>query len=227
MKRLGLIGGTSFPSTILYYSKLNNLYHRKFGGFHSCPLILYNIDYHEIKSRYHHGWSEIPVLLKAEFLKLMEARPDGIILCNNTLHKALDTFVHELPDNLRIFHIIELTKAYILQNHWKKILLLGTKFTMEDSFFKGPLIEAGVNVIIPDEQEREEIQSIQNRLADGFPEKEHIIYFQSLTEKYAYCDGIILGCTELPIVYEHVKSGPELINTIDLQCESALNFLSN
>lgn len=158
---------------------------------------------------------------------MLETKPDGIILCNNTLHKALDVFIDDLPNDVFIFHIVNLTKNYILHNRWKNILLLGTKFTMEDSFFKNPLVDAGINILIPNEKERFEIQTIQSKLATGILKEEHIIYFQNLTEKYADCDGIILGCTELPIVYEHIKSVPKLINTIDLQCESAINFLLN
>jgi aspartate racemase len=225
MKRIVLIGGMSYPSTVIYYTKLNQLYQRKLGGYHSCPFILYNIDYHAIKSRYQAGWNEIPQVLKSEFLKLLELKPDGIILANNTLHKALDLFIEDFPKHIHIFHSIELTKACILQNHWKNILFLGTKFTMEDSFFTKPLQDAGINVQIPNEQEREEIQIIQSSLAKGIVDKQHISYFQTLTDKYEEYDEIVLGCTELPLVYEHVKAQPNVIDTIDLQCESAINFL--
>jgi len=103
MKTIGLLGGTSWPSTIEYYRILNRLAQEKLGGYHSANLLLYSIDYHEIKSRYHDGWDEIPILLEKEIHKLVKLGPDCILICNNTLHKAFDEIKTDL--NLKIpFH---------------------------------------------------------------------------------------------------------------------------
>jgi aspartate racemase len=90
MKTIGLLGGTSWPSAIEYYRILNELAQKKLSGFHSAKILLYSIDHHEIKSRYHSGWNEIPHLLRAELKKLIRLGPDCIIICNNTLHKAFE-----------------------------------------------------------------------------------------------------------------------------------------
>ena len=225
MKRIALLGGTSWPSTIEYYTKLNQLVNQKLGGHHSCPMILYNIDYHEIKSRYSDGWAEIPGLLKTEIENILKLNPDGLIICNNTLHKAFDLIKSELQISVPVFHIIDLTKTYILENNWKRVLLLGTKFTMEDDFFKQPLIDAGIQVEIPDLQERVEIQAIQSELAKGIITKEYEEYFQKLTDKYADFDAFILACTELPLAFEKVNTKPVLINTITLQCQKAVEYI--
>ena len=225
MKRIALLGGTSWPSTIEYYTKLNQLISQKLGGHHSCPMILYNIDYHEIKSRYADGWAEIPGLLKTEIDNILKLNPDGVIICNNTLHKAFDMIKNEMQIPVPVFHVIDLTKTYILENNWKRVLLLGTKFTMEDDFFKQPLIDAGIQIEIPDLQERIEIQAIQSELAKGIITKEYEEYFQKLTDKYADFDAFILACTELPLAFEKVNSQPVLINTITLQCEKAVGFI--
>lgn len=225
MKRIALLGGTSWPSTIEYYTELNQLINKQLGGHHSCPMILYNIDYHEIKSRYTNGWDEIPGLLKFEIENILRLHPEGLIICNNTLHKAFDLIRNELQISIPVFHIIDLTKEFILENNWKHVLLLGTRFTMEDGFFKQPLIEAGIEVEVPDLTERIEIQRIQTELAKGIITSEFVEYFQKLAGKYAGFDAFILACTELPLAFKLVSSKPVLINTITLQCRKAVEFI--
>ena len=225
MKRIALLGGTSWPSTIEYYTELNQLYNKELGGHHSCPMILYNIDYHEIKSNYANCWDKIPQLLKTEIENILKLNPDGLIICNNTLHKAFDLIKNEIEISIPVFHIVDLTKTYILEHNWKRVLLLATKFTMEDGFFKQPLIDSGIQIAIPDLQERNEIQEIQTELAKGIIIKEYEDYFQKLTDKYADFDAFILGCTELPLAFQNVNSKPALINTIKLQCQKAMEFI--
>jgi aspartate racemase len=225
MKRIALLGGTSWPSTIEYYTELNQQIQAKLGGFHSCPMLLYNIDYHEIKSRYSNGWNEIPGLLKAEIENILQLNPDGLIICNNTLHKAFDQIRDEMYIQIPVFHIIELTKTYILEQGWSRVLLLGTKFTMEDDFFKKPLEDAGIQVEIPDLTERIKIQEIQSQLAQGITHADFEKYFQELTDKYADYDAFVLACTELPLAFQQVRSRPFLINTITLQCQKAMEYI--
>lgn len=225
MRRIALLGGTSWPSTIEYYTTLNKMVQDALGDDHSCPMILYNIDYHEIKSRYHQGWDEIPALLRKEIEDILALRPDGLIICNNTLHKAFNVVRDTMRIRIPVFHIVELTRNYILENGWNRILLLGTRFTMEDSYFRQPITDAGITVEIPSEEDRIEIQRIQTRLAKGEMQDEFTAFFQSLTIRYADYDAFILGCTELPLVFREHHTGPALINTIDLQCRSALKFM--
>ena len=225
MKKIALLGGTSWPSTIEYYTELNQMIQSRLGGHHSCPMLLYNIDYHEIKSNYPDGWDKISALLKTEIENILQLNPDGFMICNNTLHKAFDLIKDEVNIQIPVFHIIELTKDFILENGWKNILLLGTKFTMEDDFFKQPLIDAGISIQTPDLEERNKIQEIQSQLAKGILTEEFEAYFQNLSEKYANFDAFILGCTELPLAFKKVKSRPYLINTIQLQCAKAIEFI--
>ena len=225
MKKLGLLGGTSYPSTILYYQRLNELVNQEKGANHSCPLILYNIDYEPIKSRYKEGWDEIPDILKKEIQTLLDMNPDSLMICNNTLHKAFDKIKNELKLNIPVFHCIELTIEELAKTQEvKKVVLLGTRFTMEDGYFKEPLQKAGYEVLIPNEAERIQIQEIQTQLARGILEKDFIDYFQKLMESYVICDKIILACTELPLVFNHIKTD-KIINTLELQCRKAVDFL--
>ena len=224
MKRIGLLGGTSWPSTTLYYKRLNELVLEKLGPFHSCPMILHSIDYHHIKSRYQDNWPEIPALLKVEVEKLLSFGPDCLILCNNTLHKALDLIENDLDLQVPLFHIVRLTRDYLLQTGKQKVLLLGTRFTMEDDYFKKPLEEAGMAVVTPDRKDRDDIQEVQTQLSKGMmkPEFEH--FFQQILDKYAGSDAVILACTELPLAFDNVRTEMEVISTIELQCAEAVRF---
>lgn len=226
MKRLALLGGTSYPSTIIYYQMLNRLYHARLGGHHSCPLVLFNIDYHDIKCRYNGKWEEIPELLRQQIRTLISYNPTAIVLCNNTLHKALDVIKDEIPFGTQVFHAVDLTREYLKEKRIRTALLLGTKFTMEDSFFKDPLSKEGISVTIPEEYEREEIQRIQNELAAGRLNEHHSQYFDRLADKYEYCDAIILACTELPLAFGNTQGKAEIVNPIELQCIRAVDYLT-
>lgn len=225
-KTIGLLGGVSFPSTALYYETLNLLYNQKYGGFHCCPMILYNIDYHEIKSQYgkENAWEEIPAMFKEELQTLADLKPSCMMIANNTLHKAFDLIKDEIEIDVPVIHIIDITVEHILKNNYKNVLLLATRFTMEDDYFKKPLRENGIEVTIPDEQERAEIQKIQTQLSLGKLEQAHIEYFEMLNEKYKHLDAFVLACTEIPLVYKHIKTDVKVIDNLQLQCEKALEI---
>lgn len=228
MKKIGLLGGTSYPSTMLYYKRLNELYNQARGGFHSCPLILYNIDYHYIKTNYKNGWAKVPGLLRNEILELLKLRPDSLLICNNTLHKAFDEIRDTLDLQIPVVHIIDLTAAYLLNQGLDKVLLLGTRFTMEDDFFKTPLIKNDIEVGIPNAQERGEIQKIQTAVSKGLMKDGFHKYFQQLANKYENeYQAVILACTELPMVFEHVDTTMNLIDTIELQCNEAMKLFAH
>lgn len=218
----------SYPSTTLYYETLNRLYQQKFGDHHSCPIVLYSIDYNNIKSNYHHGWDAIPELLKIELETLMSFKPSCVIIANNTLHKAYDLIKDTLETDISVLHIIDLAKQYILKMGFKDVLLLGTKFTMEDSFFKQPLMESGINIVVPNENERIKIQEIQAQVSSGSFQDYHTDYFKDvINKKYSYLDGFILGCTEIPLIYRGIDTEINLIDTLNLQCEEAMTIFDD
>ncbi|KUF44224.1 aspartate/glutamate racemase family protein [Myroides marinus] len=223
MKRIGILGGTAYPSTALYYTLLNKMANEKWGGYHSCPIILYSIDYHHIKSRYANQWDEIPNILKDEVENLLMLQPDCFLIANNTLHKAYDQIKHEFLTNIPMSHSIELTKSHILKNNMKKVLLLGTPFTMEDDYFKSPLQQAGIEVIIPNQEEIAKIGAFQSTLATGSITDEMKAFFIQLMEDYNSVDGVILGCTELPLVFNSLDTNLPIIDTMVLQCEDAFS----
>ena len=123
MKTIGLLGGTSWPSTLEYYKLLSTMAQERLGGHHSAKLILYSIDFHEIKSRYHGGWDKIPELLKKELQKLASMNPDLILICNNTLHKAYDMLEVELDLDIPILHMPKITADKAKEKGLEKVLL--------------------------------------------------------------------------------------------------------
>ncbi len=222
-KVVGLFGGTSWPSTILYYEKLNKLVNQKLKGFHSARILLYNIDYHEIKSSYGNNWGNIGKLLGEEIQFLLAKKPDCLVICNNTLHKVFD----ELNLNLEIpvFHAGILSANYAIKNGYKTVLLLGTKFTMEDGFFAKYFANLGVIAIVPNKSDIFLIQEMQTQISSGVKNDVFFKTFGQIIGKYQnICDAICLACTELPLYVNSQNCNLPIINPIDLQCVEAVNF---
>lgn len=221
MKTIGLLGGTSWPSTLLYYEKLNKIINAKLGGFHSARILLYNIDYHEIKSSYTANWQNVEKLLEKEINFLLRKEPDCLLICNNTLHKALDNL--KLITNIPIFHAGFLCAREGFYRNYKSILLLGTKFTMEDGFFAQYFDNFGIKVIIPDAEDRLQIQHIQAKIASGEKNSEFFENFKTINMRYT-ADAVCLACTELPLYINAQNCNIPIINPIDLQCNAAIEF---
>ena len=224
MRIIGLLGGTSWPSTMEYYRILNEMVQNRLGGFHSANLLLRSIDYHDIKSQYHDGWDEIPVLLETALRDLGSRGPDCILICNNTLHKAYDLIASHLNLQVPVIHIVEAVGRAASTRGFKRLLLLGTKFTMEDGFYAVRLREFGCDVTTPVAKERDQIQEIQSQLAMGHAEREFGDFFRSLLARYIKVDAVILGCTELPLAIGSAEASQPLLNSIELQCAEALDF---
>jgi aspartate racemase len=225
MRMIGLLGGTSWPSTIEYYRYLNSKAAARMGGFHNASLMLRNIDYHPIKSRYGNAWGEIPALLKQELAPLIATNPSCILICNNTLHRAYDAIRETLGTDIPFVHMVEETAHHAREEGMRSILLLGTQDTMENGYYQGRLEAEGLRVIIPDEKVRKQIQAIQIQLAGGDSKPEYVEYFRKLLSGFTGVDGTILGCTELPLVIHEDGNHPmPLLNPLTIQCDKALEI---
>jgi len=224
MKTIGLIGGTSWPSTILYYEKLNRAAQESLGGHHSARLLLYSIDYHLIKSLYNNGWDKIPSLLAEEIQFFMEKKPDCLVLCNNTLHRALDEISAELDLQVPIFHAGHLAADEAQRQGAKNVLLLATAFTMEDGFFAHYFEERGIRVIVPSSEDRRQIQAIQTRLAAGKSDSTYGTTMAEIVGHYPQAEAVVLACTELPLALKPEHISIPVINTIVCQCNAAASF---
>ena len=226
MRLIGVLGGTSWPSTMLPYRLLNQEVEAKLGGGHSARIALYSIDYHDIRSCYTRDWGSIPAFLSDEIAVLLSFKPDCWMIANNTLHKIYDQIRTTLPPAPPIYHAIELVRDELVGRGIGKVLLLGTQFTMEDGYYAGPLQNAGIVVAIPDEADRERVQAIQTRLANNEMHPDFADYFQSLIARHAAagCEAVILGCTELPLAITADRCPIALIDPLVLQCRACVAF---
>ncbi len=226
MKLIGVLGGTSWPSTILPYRMLNLEVEARLGAGHSARIALYSIDYHAIRSCYTRDWGEIPALLSREIATLLSFRPDCWMIANNTLHKIYDLIRPTLPVRPPFFHAIELVRAELLKRGVSKALLLGTRFTMEGGYYADPLRAAGIEIEIPGDEDRERVQTIQTRLADGELDTAFADYFETLIACHAAlgCEAVILGCTELPLAITADRSPIWLVDPLRLQCHACVEF---
>ena len=223
MKTIGLLGGTSWSSTISYYKLLNELVHERLGGDHSAKILLKSIDYHDIQSNYGKNHGEVARLLEQELLDLIALKPECIIICCNTLHKYYDIIKRNLNSTIPVFHALELVAAQIKKQHHKKVLLLATKNTMEDGFFAKKLEEYGIEVTIPNQKEMNEIHQIHNELMQDIVTQEARDYFKHLIATYKDLDAVVLGCTELPLAINKDNSLLPLIDPIYLQVRAAVD----
>ena len=225
MKTIGLLGGTSWASTPLFYNYINTLVMERLEGFHSAEIILRSIDYHDIKTCYAvKDWDRIGALLRERLLQLAILEPSCIVICNNTLHKVYDSMVADLDLAMPVIHVVEETALAAKRRGMQKLLLLGTALTMEDGFFSQTLEKHGLKVTIPDVADRALIQSIQTPLSLGRNDPEYSRSFADMLKKYRGFDGIVLGCTELPLAITTTETNIPLLNTIDIVCEAAVDF---
>lgn len=226
MKRIGVLGGASWPSTIDYYTLLNTLVLEKLGGFHSANLILKSMDYHAIKSCYGAGWDAVPSLLEEQLADLAMMRPDCILIANNTLHKALDAFTDgQAFQGIPLIHIVRETGKAAQKVGYQRLLLLGTKFTMEDGYYAGVLKrDFGLDVEIPNEPDRDAIQAIQTPLSLGEDASLFEDQMSQIIASYSHFDAVVPACTELPLVVRADNTELPVLNPTQLQCEAAVQF---
>ena len=225
MKTIGLIGGMSWESSIEYYRIINEATKIKLGGLHSAKSVMYSVDFAEIEALQHQGdWQAAADVMIAAAQSLERAGADFIVLCTNTMHKLAD----EIQANTQIpfLHIADATAYKIQSVGIRKTGLLGTRFTMEQDFYKGRLAHKhGLYVIVPDEDERETVhQVIYEELCLGIvnPEsrKQYISIMNRLVESGA--EGIILGCTEIELLVNAGDVSVSLFPTTRIHAEAAV-----
>ncbi|MDP9960783.1 aspartate/glutamate racemase family protein [Chryseobacterium lathyri] len=224
MKKIGLVGGISWVSTLDYYKFINEGVNARLGGLNAAECMIYSLNFGDIQAK---GWvNSFELLLKAcEHLKNTGA--DSIVLCANTAH----LFADELQDTIQlpILHIGTETAKAICKARFKKVGLLGTKFTMEMDFYKNKLREYGLEVLVPEQQEtRDYIQhTVKEELGVGFinPETKtnYISIVEDLISHGAEC--IILGCTEIPLLISQDDFKIPVFDTTKIHCEAIVEYI--
>ena len=223
LKTIGLIGGMSWESTVTYYKIINEVIKEKLGGLHSAKCVLYSVDFQEIEECQANGnWEKSGEILGEAAYNLEKAGADFIVICTNTMHKVVNQIKEKI--SIPILHIAEMTAEKILEKGLKNIALLGTKYTMEQDFYKSKLIEKGINVIIPDKNDIEIINKvIYDELCLGTINSDSKKKFLEIVDKLRSkgAEGIILGCTEIGLLIKNADTDVPLFDTAIIHAEQA------
>lgn len=227
LKTIGLIGGMSWESSLEYYRIINETAKLKLGGLHSAQCVMYSVDFQEIVLLQHQNkWEELTNIMIKTAEKLKSSGADFIIICTNTMHKMASDIENKV--GIKVLHIAEVTGEKIIQKGIRKVGLLGTKFTMEQDFYKGILREKfNIDVVIPDENEREIVHEIiYNELCKGIINGDSKEKYKKIIGNLALrgAEGIILGCTEIPLLIKQEDVNIPVFDTTSIHAISAFEF---
>ena len=226
MKKIGLIGGITPESTILYYRILNQLNSDNLGKPHSAKVVMNSFDFGEISKLQATGdWKKLDQLMAEAGKNLEDVGATCILICANTMHLCIDA-VRDVV-NIPVIHIAEATSKIIIEKKLKKVALLGTKYTMEKDFFKDILTSFGIETIIPELEEREIIHNvIYDELSAGninSASKEKYLEIINRLIKSGV-EGVILGCTEIPLLIAQKDVSVPVFDTTTIHANAAFNF---
>jgi aspartate racemase len=224
MKTLGLIGGMSWESTVPYYRSINETVKARLGGLHSAKLVLYSVDFAEVERLQHAGdWDAAGRLLADAARALQAAGAELLVLCTNTMHTVADAI--EAAVSIPLLHIADPTAAAVHAAGHTRVGLLGTRFTMEQSFYRERLeTRYGLNVLLPHAPDRETVHRIiyeelcLGRIEDGSRQAYRRV-MDALVERGA--QAIILGCTEISLLVSQADATVPLFDTTTLHATGA------
>ncbi len=226
MKTLGLIGGTGWVSTIDYYRLINQGINKALGGHEFARCIIYSINFGDIVAcNEQNDMGGVYTLVKDATEKVINAGAEGIVLCANSLHKFANKIQKEI--NVPVIHIAEATAREISNNKISTVGLLGTKYTMEENFFTSKLEAANINPVIPEIVDRKFInETIYNELVKEVFKDESKRRFLQIMKKLQQkgAEGIILGCTEIPLFIQNDDINLPLFNTSAIHARAAVDF---
>ena len=227
MKTIGMIGGMSWESSIEYYRIVNQAVREKLGGLHSAKSIMYSVEFAEIEELQHQNqWDKLAEIMVEAGRSLEKGGADFVIICTNTMHKLYD----EVQQSIKIpmLNIADATAEKIKSDGIDRIALLGTRFTMEEDFYKGRLVEKyGLEVMIPSPEQMETVHRvIYDELCAGIikPDSKHryAAIIQDMVAEGA--GGVILGCTEIGLLVEPEDSPMPLFDTTEIHARAAVDF---
>lgn len=227
MKTIGLIGGMSWQSTVPYYRLINEIVSQKLGGLHSAKLILWNMDFEAIASLQRQDrWQEAGAVMADAALRLQQAGAESIVICTNTMHKLVPDMQPHLQ--IPILHIADATAQVICQAGLRKVGLLGTRFTMEDSFYVSHLREHyGLEVITPDAAARQLVHNvIFNELCVGEEKATSRAQYREIMAALVQqgAEGIIFGCTEIAMLVDQTDASVPVFDTTTLHASYAAEW---
>ena len=226
MKTIGLIGGMSWESTVEYYRIINEEVKNRLGGLHSAKCLLYSIDFEEIE-RYQaeEKWEQAGTQLGEVAHSLEIAGADFIVICTNTMHKVVEHIEEKI--DIPILHIADATASQIHKSNIGTIGLLGTKYTMEQEFYKSRLESNGIKVLIPDPAEREMVHKvIYEELCVGSIRQPSREYYKQVITRLVDdgAEGIVLGCTEIGLLVTAEDAEVPLFDTTVIHAVESVNI---
>ncbi|EPH0090461.1 aspartate/glutamate racemase [Pluralibacter gergoviae] len=228
MKTIGLLGGMSWESTIPYYRLINEGIKQRLGGLHSAKILLHSVDFHEIEACQASGeWDKAGEILAQAAADLERIGAEGIVLCTNTMHKVAAPI--EARCRVPFLHIADATGRAIEKQALRNVALLGTRYTMEQDFYRGRLEQQfGINSPIPDADDRARIdQIIFDELCLGtFSATSRDYYLQVIARLAARgAEGVIFGCTEIGLLVPAEMSPLPVFDTAALHAADAVDFM--
>lgn len=230
MKTIGLLGGMSWESSAVYYQLINENVKVKLGNTYSAQSLMYSVEFDEIAKLQHAGeWDKLTEIMVAAAKRIENGGADFLVICTNTMHKMY----HEMQAaiSIPILHIADATAEQIKAQGIKKIALLGTNYTMTQDFYKGRLIDNhDLEVVVPNEEDRKIVHDIiYNELILGNIKDESRKQYQAIIQKLKEegAEGVILGCTEIPLLISQNDSVLPIFDTTKIHAEKAVEFALN
>ena len=223
MKTIGMIGGMSWESTVLYYQIINETVGKELGGLHSAKILLYSVDFDEIE-KYQAGgeWEKAGEVLSEAAVNLEKAGADYLVICTNTMHKVVPQIQTHIQ--IPIIHIAEATADVLKESRIRKVDLLGTKYTMTQDFYKKKLTDAGIEVLIPEQPDIETVNNvIFKELCRGVVSENSKQQYLAIIDKLAAegAQGVILGCTEIGMMISREDTQLPVFDTTRIHAEKA------
>jgi len=227
MKVIGLIGGLSWESSAEYYRLINGEVNRRLGGSHSAKIVLVSVDFHEVETLQHQGrWEEAAAIMVDAACRVGRAGADVLLICSNTMHRMADLVAAAV--SIPLLHIADATAGAIQAAGLKRVGLLGTRFTMEHDFYKGLLVDRhGLEVIIPKEADRAAVHDvIYHELIFGDVRPASRTAYREIIQRLILrgAEGIVLGCTEIPLLVKPGDATVPLFDTTTLHARMAVEW---
>ena len=224
MKTIGLLGGMSWESTELYYRWINEETKRALGGLHSAPIAMVSVDFQNIEELQHQGdWAAASAILAKKACQVEAAGADLLLICSNTMHKVAAEV--EAAISIPLLHIADATAYRIKKTGTKNVGLLGTKFTMEQDFYRGRLQQQGLNVLVPSKEDRQFVHRViyQELCLGDIRESSRREYVRIIEQlRAAGAEGVIEGCTEIVMLVQRKHTDVPLFDTTTIHAQEAV-----
>jgi aspartate racemase len=227
LKTLGLIGGMSWESTTLYYQLLNRIARDRLGGQHSAKLVLWSVDFAPIAAMQSAGlWDEATAAMVDAARRLEKAGAEALVICANTMHRMADDVAASI--DIPLLHVADATASAIRAAGVRRPLLLATRYTMEQPFYRDRLRRGGVEVLVPAEPDRLKLQSIIfDELVQGrikLASKDAMVEMAERAIRAEGADGVILGCTEFGLLVKPEDLAVPTFDTAEIHAKAAMAF---